>query len=506
MASPLEKLATSLEKLKELQDKGVIAVRSADLTRTHRERLIEHGYLQEVMKGWYIPTRPDENVGETTAWYTSFWDFCKAYLTTRFGEDWCLSPEQSLLIHANCTHIPKQLLVRSPKARNKITELPHNTSLLDVRTNLPKEKELVIKNGLHLFSMQSALVLCSPTYFQQYPTELRTALTMIKDASEILPLLLEGGHSKVAGRLAGAFRNIGRDKIADDIINTMKSAGFDIRESDPFAEKLELVCLSRHDSPHSAKIKLMWQSMRNDIIDRFPKPPKAISVENYLSKVDDLYTSDAYHSLSIEGYRVTPDLIERIRKGKWNPDKIDVDQQQRDAMAARGYWQAFQEVRKTLQKCLKGKNPGKEAGHDHGNWYRELFAPSITAGLLDIADLAGYRNTPVYIRHSMHLPPLPEAVRDAMPTLFELLEEETHPGVRIVLGHFIFVYIHPYVDGNGRIGRFLMNVMMAAGGYPWTIIPVERREDYMAALETASTDLNITPFTDFIIEIMLSKY
>jgi hypothetical protein len=52
----------------------------------------------------------------------------------------------------------------------------------------------------------------------------------------------------------------------------------------------------------------------------------------------------------------------------------------------------------------------------------------------------------------------------------------------IVIGHFVFVYIHPYIDGNGRMGRFLMNVMLASGGYPWTVIPLERRDDYMAAL------------------------
>jgi Fic/DOC family len=51
---------------------------------------------------------------------------------------------------------------------------------------------------------------------------------------------------------------------------------------------------------------------------------------------------------------------------------------------------------------------------------------------------------------------------------FELLGKETDPGMRVVLGHFVFVYIHPYMDGNGRMGRFLMNLMMAAGGYPRT--------------------------------------
>jgi Fic family protein len=71
-----------------------------------------------------------------------------------------------------------------------------------------------------------------------------------------------------------------------------------------------------------------------------------------------------------------------------------------------------------------------------------------------------------------------------------------------VLGHFIFVYIHPYVDGNGRMGRFLMNTMLASGGYPWTVIPVEKRNTYMAALEEASVGQNIGPFTDFLAQLV----
>ena len=98
----------------------------------------------------------------------------------------------------------------------------------------------------------------------------------------------------------------------------------------------------------------------------------------------------------------------------------------------------------------------------------------------------------------MHTPPGRDAVRDLMPALFDLIKEEPNPAVRVVLGHFMFVYIHPYMDGNGRIGRFLMNVMLAAGGYPWTVIPVEERNAYMAALEAASVNNNIGPLTDFL--------
>ena len=75
-------------------------------------------------------------------------------------------------------------------------------------------------------------------------------------------------------------------------------------------------------------------------------------------------------------------------------------------------------------------------------------------------------------------------------------------GVRIVPGHFIFVYIHPYMDGNGRMGRFLMNLMLAAGGFQWTVIPVEERDAYMAALEEASVQQNIAPFAEFIARLV----
>jgi Fic family protein len=89
-----------------------------------------------------------------------------------------------------------------------------------------------------------------------------------------------------------------------------------------------------------------------------------------------------------------------------------------------------------------------------------------------------------------------------MPAFFDLLREETNSAVRVVLGHFIFVYIHPYMDGNGRMGRFLMNSMLASGGYPWTVIPVDQRDAYMAALEAASVGQNIVPFAELLARLV----
>lgn len=48
------------------------------------------------------------------------------------------------------------------------------------------------------------------------------------------------------------------------------------------------------------------------------------------------------------------------------------------------------------------------------------------------------------------------------------------------------------------MGRFLMNVMLVAGGYRWTIIPVDRRNEYMEALEQVSVNQDIVPFCKFV--------
>ncbi|MCP3940954.1 MAG: Fic family protein [Desulfobacteraceae bacterium] len=503
MSTPQNKLAQSLAVLKGLQDKGIVAIYTKNMTRTHRERLLKNGFIKEVMKGWYIPARPEEPAGESTAWYASFWRFCADYLNSRFGDQWCLSPEQSLSIHSGNWNIPSQLLIRTPKGGNKPTALLYATSLMDVRLKLPDKNNLESKENLQIMTLPAALISCSPNFYLNNPTDARAALSMVSDASEILHKLLEGGHSIIAGRLAGAFRNIGKDTIAENIIATMNTAGYNSTESDPFEKNSTILFSDRELSPYVNRIQMSWAEMRDVVLENFPSPPLLPQdIDEYLKDVDEIYVTDAYHSLSIEGYRVSNDLIEKVRSGDWDPEINPKDQEYANTLAARGYWQAFQTVKESLGKVLNNNSPGDVAHNDHATWYRELFAPSVSAGLIATTDLAGYRNYPVYINKSTHVPPRYEAVRDLMPAFFSLLKDEEEPAVRAVLGHFFFVYIHPYPDGNGRMGRFLMNTMLASGGYPWTVIPLEARSDYMETLEEASVRKNIEPFSNFLAELV----
>jgi len=500
MATPRERFVEALTFLRELQEKGKVGIHTDDMPNTkQRQLLLKNGFIREVSKGWYIATNPTEKAGETTAWYSSYWEFIVQFLQRKYGDNWCLSADQSLLLHAGNWVVPKQLLVRSPDGNNKLTPLPHNTSLFNLKTEIPTAAQTVTENGIRMYSLQTSLIYAGRSVYIHNAIDVRAILSMIRDASELLPIMLENGHTTLAGRLAGAFRNIGRNKIADQIMDTFRQADYDIREEDPFETKLEWQLPARERSPYANRIRLMWMQMREAVIRSFPPPPGIQSDhEAFLKDIDEIYVTDAYHSLSIERYKVTPELIEKVSSGEWDVNGNEEDRKQRDAMAARGYYQAFLTVKDSVKAILNGANAGIQVDKDHGKWYRQLFDPSVNAGLLKVVDLAGYRNHQVYIGNSKHVPLNVDALRDAMPTLFELLEVEEEASVRVVLGHFIFVFIHPYMDGNGRMGRFLMNTMLASGGYPWTVIPVEKRAEYMRALEIASVDQDITPFAAFI--------
>uniref|UniRef100_UPI002231F6C2 hypothetical protein n=1 Tax=Klebsiella pneumoniae TaxID=573 RepID=UPI002231F6C2 len=88
-----------------------------------------------------------------------------------------------------------------------------------------------------------------------------------------------------------------------------------------------------------------------------------------LASIDDRYASDAYHSLSIEGYSVSEALIDKVRSGTWNPDGDQNDRETKNAMAAKGYWDAFQEVRKSVARILDGEDAAGVVEQEHLDWY-----------------------------------------------------------------------------------------------------------------------------------------
>ena len=120
--------------------------------------------------------------------------------------------------------------------------------------------------------------------------------------------------------------------------------------------------------------------------------------------------------------------------------------------------------------------------------------------MIKAIDLAGFRNHNVYIKNSLHVPVGPHAVVDCMDRFETLMKSEENPLVRAVLGHFFFTYIHPYMDGNGRTARFIMNTQLTTAGYQWLVINEKERQAYMDSLEQSSLSGTIDAFGKFIIE------
>ncbi len=247
--------------------------------------------------------------------------------------------------------------------------------------------------------------------------------------------------------------------------------------------------------PACTRFAATWDRMAEKVREVFPAAPAPPvgGREGVLAAVEANRIDDAYNSLAIEGYEVTPSLVQRVADPEWDPAQ-HADEDRPHALAVRGYLNAFGLVKDTLA----GEMSGRVIVENYEGWYQALFMPLLESHGLRRGDIMGYRRHMVVLSTSRHVPSAWEAVPDLMRVYREKLSAETSPEVQAVLGHFAFGYIHPYQDGNGRTSRFIMNAALVAGGHPWTVIRMENRAEYLKALDAASIDENIEPFSRFV--------
>lgn len=495
-------IADSLNKAKRQARDGIL--RSSDLSAIDRTRLIHGGWLKRVVRGYYVLGTPGRE-GESGVWHGhDFRSFARLYLADRFGKGYCLSAKDSIDVHIGEPSLSGQMVVNTRNQSAKV-DLPFKSSILVIPGYLPDVVEEA--DGLRVMSLAEALCRIPASYFETNPLKAAVALRSVRDpASSIGKVLLGKGMPVVAGRIVAAYRVIGQAKIADNIKAAMTAAGHKLVESNPFTSTVPDFGRPRETSPQALRVRAMWAAMREKVLKVFPADPgMSKNTAALIQGIKDVYRHDAYNSLSIEGFDVTEGLIEKVRTGAWDPTANERDSRTKDALAAKGYADAFNRVLESVSRALREKQPGEVAESDLHGWYTALFGPSVRAGIIGPADLAGYRNGPVYIRGANHVPPNAVQVPAMMEELFALLKEESSAAVRAVLGHFIFVHIHPFMDGNGRTARFLMNLMFVSGGWPWTIIRAQqsRRTRYFAALDKAHvTRTEIDDFAKFLREEM----
>jgi len=494
-------LASDLKKAKSISFENIID--STMLPLPSFRRLKKLGWLAEIIRGWYILKTPDVQVGESTLWYANFWSFLRCYLEKNYKNNYCLNPTSSLLLKTDSAIIPKQVVIVLSHGGTRTLNLLFDTSLFFYveKTNFPTDIEKV--NGISTVELSKALTLVPESFFSNYEIEAELALSMVKNPADLTKHLLDNGQPSKADILAGAYEFLKKDNFVKQIKLDMELLPHLVHPKNPFLKAIPSLAVSKVTNPAVSRIEVLWKKHREFLIEHFPSPRgKNSSIDNVISEVEKIYIHDAYNSLSIEGYVVTEELIQKVASGNFDSEANADDKKQTGALAAKGYYLAFLEVKKFIKDNFEILPEKIQYQNALQNWYQKLFTPSVQAGISNASLLVGYRNKPVFIRGSRHVPVNFSIVAEVMDKFFELLELETSPKAKAILGHFILVYIHPFSDGNGRTARFLMNAILILSGYHWTVVRHERRKEYFMALEEASVHGNIEAFNHFIIEEM----
>ncbi len=123
-----------------------------------------------------------------------------------------------------------------------------------------------------------------------------------------------------------------------------------------------------------------------------------------------------------------------------------------------------------------------------------------------------YRDQQAFISGAVHTPPPPFKIQEEMDVLMSWYDgkaQSLHPIVLGAMLHAIFVGIHPFIDGNGRTSRLLLNLELMKSGYPPIIIRVENRLAYYNALNKVHTTKDYADFIELVakeVEASLDLY
>lgn len=207
---------------------------------------------------------------------------------------------------------------------------------------------------------------------------------------------------------------------------------------------------------------------------------------------DEFLVEFTYNSNAIEGNTLT------LRETALALEGVTIDQKPlKDHLEAVGHRDAFRYVVSLVSESVSISE----------RIIREIHA----LVLIDRPEDKGvYRRIPVKIMGAHHEPPQPYLVPVQMERLIaELSSENRHIIQTAALFHLIFEGIHPFVDGNGRTGRLILNLMLMQAGYPPIDVKFADRRKYYACFDSYYRDNDASPMVNMIGEYVkerLSQY
>ncbi|XP_034547114.1 protein adenylyltransferase FICD [Notolabrus celidotus] len=200
--------------------------------------------------------------------------------------------------------------------------------------------------------------------------------------------------------------------------------------------------------------------------------------------MEETYYHHIYHTVAIEGSTLTLSEIRHIIETRYAVPGKSL-QEQNEAI---GVDVAMKYINTTLLS-----RSGAISVNDILEIHRRVL------GYVDPVEGGRLRTNQVFVGH--HIPPHPQDLQRHMQELVQWLNSDEalqlHPVEYAALAHYKLVYVHPFVDGNGRTSRLLMNLVLMQARYPPITIRKEQRAEYYSALDTANEG-DVRPFIRFI--------
>jgi Fic family protein len=209
--------------------------------------------------------------------------------------------------------------------------------------------------------------------------------------------------------------------------------------------------------PHKALSEKL-EKMRSNFQKEWKKAPQSAKEKD----LQELTIAFTFNTNAIEGSTITLEEARLILEDKVAPNKPIRDIREIESHAA-VFLQMLTAEENLSEKLLL-------------QWHRDIFRETKP-------DIAGQlRNYPV--RVGMYVAPDWHNVKKLIQQLVAFVNESKLNSVEVAArAHYIFEKVHPFGDGNGRIGRLLMNFILWKNGYPMLIIEYKRRASYYKALE-----------------------
>ena len=209
----------------------------------------------------------------------------------------------------------------------------------------------------------------------------------------------------------------------------------------------------------------------------------------------EMYYLHIYHTTAIEGNTLSLEQMRSIMEtGIAVPGKSIMEHNE-----VLGLNSALQYINKTLINRIGGVRV-----QDILEIHRRVL------GHVDPIEAGQIRTTQVFV--GSHMPPAPTSVEPLLEEFVEWMNSEemshVHPVEFAALAHYKLVHIHPFLDGNGRTSRLLMNMILMRADFPPVIIKVSDRHEYYETIKMANKG-DIRPFIRFIArctERMLDAY